>query len=60
MRTYLSNASSTAAKLAFIRDANYWYVLDRDQPSPVSKLLRETMLSLDLQDEAARLFDIDL
>lgn len=60
MRIYLSNASSTEAKLAFIRDANYWYVLDRDQPSPVSGLLRDTMLALDLRDEAARMFDIDL
>ena len=58
MRTYLSAVSSREARLAFIRDVMYWYVIDRNAPSPVSFLLKEIMVSLGLKDEAARMFDI--
>ncbi len=58
MRNYLDTVGNMDAKLAFIRDANYWYVLDRYHPSPLSVLLRELMLSLELRDEVTRMFDI--
>ncbi|WP_165593457.1 hypothetical protein [Paenibacillus solani] len=48
------------AKLAFIPDGHYGYVLDQDEPAPVSGLLNKTMLSLDLKAEAARMFAIGL
>lgn len=58
MRAYISNTASMEAKLAFIRDANYWYVIERDHPTPVSNFLREIIISLDLKDEVKRMFDI--
>lgn len=53
MRSFLHEAS-TEEKLAFIRDANYWYVLSSGYDEAVWLLIIELLQALKLQDEANR------
>lgn len=53
MQSFLSEAS-TEEKLAFVRDANYWYILAPDYDETVWKLIIKLLQSLALEDEANR------
>lgn len=55
MKSFLSTACEEE-KLAFIRDANYRYIVDEDYA--VAELLRELMSTLGLQDEIIRKFEL--
>ena len=57
MRSFLANACREE-KLAFVRDANYRYILTPDYDADVAELVREVLLAMGLTDEAARMFDL--
>ena len=54
MKNFLSS-SNREEKLAFIRDAYYWYVLTPDYDCEVLKLVVELLKSLNLFNEVNRL-----
>lgn len=53
---YFLNEANTEEKLAFVRDANYWYILTSGYHYAVWNLIVELLQSLDLQDDATRVF----
>ncbi|GGA23142.1 hypothetical protein [Psychrobacillus lasiicapitis] len=53
MQSFL-NAANKEEKLAFVRDANYWYILAPDYDEAVMNLMIHLLQSLKLIDEADR------
>lgn len=56
MKSFLAKANEVE-KLAFIRDANYWYILSSGYDQAVWELIIELLISLNLKDEAERVLD---
>lgn len=56
MHQFLSQAN-VVEKLAFVRDANYWYVLTSGYDEAVWELVHELLISLGLKDVAERVFE---
>lgn len=54
MRAFLEGANVTE-KLAFVRDASYWYILAPDYDDKILQLIREILHTLQLEDERKRL-----
>ncbi|HSO57164.1 MAG TPA: hypothetical protein VLQ66_02905 [Paenisporosarcina sp.] len=54
MRLFLSQANEVE-KLAFVRDANYWYVVSSGYDEAVWELLIELLTSMNLHDAAERI-----
>ena len=54
MRLFLSQANEVE-KLAFVRDANYWYVASSGYDEAVWELLIELLTSMNLFDAAERI-----
>lgn len=53
MQSFL-NEANREEKLAFVRDANYWYILSPDYDETVANLIIKLLQSLELKDEAIR------
>ena len=53
MRSFLIKANKTE-KLAFVRDANYWYIVSSGYDESIWELIIEVLISLKLEDEAER------
>ncbi|MGE6488649.1 hypothetical protein [Paenisporosarcina sp. NPDC076898] len=53
MRLFMSQANEVE-KLAFIRDANYWYIVTSGYDEAVWELIQELLTSMGLNDEAER------
>ena len=53
MRSFL-NQSNELEKLAFVRDANYWYIVTSGYHEAVWELMMELLTSLKLKDEVER------
>lgn len=49
--------SNELEKLAFVRDANYWFVVTSDYDEAVWELVLELLKLLNLQDEAKRVYE---
>lgn len=54
MRAFLEGANVTE-KLAFVRDASYWYIVAQDYDDKILQLISEILHSLQLEDEIKRL-----
>lgn len=54
MRAFLEDANTTE-KLAFVRDASYWYIIAPDYDDKILQLISDILQSLQLEDELKRL-----